>query len=208
MTKTQRVLTQLIVTAVLAAASVGAGPAFAQASDTVNIESTGEDAVGRIGVNAAAGILNQQVNAAVISESETVLATNAVTQALIANNVCVVVDNQCGYSEPHVSISGAAFAGAHGAISINGAAGAENQQANLALFGIAHGIDSRVALLTSAEPDPCITGTGGRSERTSAEKVTDIDPGAFADERAASDQPDGWREEFLRQVRWLATERE
>ena len=86
---------------------------------------------------------------------------------------------------------------------------AESQQANLALFGIAHGIDSRVASLTSAEPDPCITGTGGRSGRTCGGEGYGHQSGSLRRfERTASDQPDGWREEFLRQVRWLATERE
>jgi hypothetical protein len=95
--------------------------------------------------------------------------------------VCVVVDNQCGYSEPHVSISGAAFAGAHGAIAINGAAGAENQQANLALFGIAHGIDSRVASLTVLSQIRASQEPAGGLGAPAAEKATDISPQAFTD---------------------------
>ena len=48
-------------------------PAVAQSSDTVTIAARRRHASGRIAVNAAAGTLNQQANAAVISESENAL---------------------------------------------------------------------------------------------------------------------------------------
>ena len=92
---------------------------------------------------------------------------------MIDNSVCTVVDGECGNaSSQAASIIGAAFAGASGAIAVNGAAGAENQQANLASFGIGigngsnDGIGGRVTSLTLLSQVRASTRTGGRSGRT------------------------------------------
>jgi hypothetical protein len=66
-----------LATASLAALLIAATPVAAQSSDIVTIAPEASEASGRIAVNAAAGTLNQQANAAVISESENALLANS-----------------------------------------------------------------------------------------------------------------------------------
>jgi hypothetical protein len=162
---------------------ITAAPAVAQVSDTVTISTEAPDTVGRIAVNAAAGAFNQQANTAVIAESETVFLTNSVQQFLIDNSVCTLVENECaaGSSPQTALITGEAFAGASGAIAVNGAAGAENQQANLASFGIAHGIDGRIASLTILSQVRASQEPAGDLDAPAAEKTADIGSTAFTD---------------------------
>jgi hypothetical protein len=157
-------------------------PAVAQNSDTLTLEAEGA-ASGRVAINAAAGTLNQQANAAVIAESNTTFLTNTIQQIMIGNSVCSLVDGEC---TPHstaqtASIVGTAFAGANGAIAVNAVAGAENQQANLASFGIADGIDARVASLTLLSQVRGSQEPAGDPNAPAAEKSADISSQAFTD---------------------------
>lgn len=173
--------------AAVAAVLITAAPAAAQSSDTLTIGAQG-DMAGRVAVNAAAGTLNQQANAAVISESESTFLTNSVQQLMIDNSICTVVDGECGNaSSQTASIIGSAFAGASGAIAVNGAAGAENQQANLASFGIGigngnnDGIGGRVASLTLLSQVRASQEPAGDPNAPAAEKTADISSQAFTD---------------------------
>src|SRR5688572_8461130 len=109
---------------------VVATPALSQNTDTVSISDAAlAGSQGRIGVNAAAGDFNEQVNSAAIANGDTALATNVVRQ-YIGENTVSESDAQ------NASITGTAFSNSQGAIAVNGAAGTENQQANLAAIGI------------------------------------------------------------------------
>jgi len=171
------------IAAAVAAVLLTAVPAVAQSSDTVTISAGGDDAAGRIAVNAAAGTFNQQANAVAIGESETVFLTNTIQQVLIGNSVCTLVDGECtpNSTAQTVSITGEAFAGASGAISVNGAAGVENQQANLASFGIGNGIDSRVASLSLLSQVRGSQEPAGDPNVPAAEKTANISSQAFTD---------------------------
>jgi hypothetical protein len=177
----RRIWTSLTAIIVVGAMLAGVDSALAQSSDTLTIDDVAKDATGRIAVNAAVGVYNQQVNSAAIAESNIAYAKNIVTQILVGNEVCIVVGDECGSSDPHASITGYAFDGAQGLISFNGAAGTENQQANLATFGFSNGIVGRVASLTAlgqirATPEPA-----GGTIAPPAEKATNIDSTAFSD---------------------------
>jgi hypothetical protein len=174
--------------AAVAAVLITAVPAAAQSSDapssdTVTISAGGTDAAGRIAVNAAAGTFNQQANALAIAESETVFLTNTIQQSLIGNSVCTLVDGECtpNSTAQTASITGEAFAGASGAIAVNGAAGVENQQANLASFGIGDGIDSRVASLSLLSQVRGSQEPAGDPNVPAAEKTANISSQAFTD---------------------------
>jgi hypothetical protein len=169
--------------AAIAALLIAAAPASAQSSDTVTISPEATEASGRIAVNAAAGTFNQQANAAVISESENALLTNFVQQNLIGNAVCGLAANECAPDTiaQTASITDGAFTGVSGAIAVNGAAGVENQQANLASFGIANGIDSRVASLTMLSQVRASQEPAGDPGAPAAEKTADISSQAFTD---------------------------
>jgi hypothetical protein len=169
--------------ATAAAMLIGSAPAMAQSSDSVDLSSEASGTSGRIAVNAAAGTFNQQANAAVIGSAETVLTKNVVIQVMGVNNVCTLIEGQCGTPE-HVDqkalISGDAFSHANGTIAVNAAAGVENQQANLAMFGITNGIDGRAASLqllgqVRASKEPAVN-----LGASTAEQTADIGPGAFS----------------------------
>ncbi|MBC8117203.1 MAG: hypothetical protein H7062_22640 [Candidatus Saccharimonas sp.] len=167
----------------LAAVLIAATSAAAQSSDIVTIAPEASEASGRIAVNVAAGTLNQQANAAVLSESENALLANIVQQHLIGNTVCTFAAGECA-SDANVqkaTIADGAFTGVSGAIAVNGAAGVENQQANLASFGIANGIDSRVIALTMLSQVRASTEPAGDPDAPAAEKAADISSQAFTD---------------------------
>ena len=162
-------------TAAIVLLLIGSVPAFGQSSDTLSISDTAIGAQGRIAVNAAAGVFNEQANSAVIAEGENAFLANVVVQTL-SNNTSSGSDSQSA------SISGTSFSGAQGAIAVNGAAGTENQQANLAAFGIGIGIEDRVASLellsqTRSSQAPA----GDQNAPASVAKTADISPNAFRD---------------------------
>ena len=167
----------------LAAILIAAGPASAQSSDTLVISPDASEASGRIAVNAAAGTFNQQVNTAVISESENALVGNLVQQNLIGNTVCSYVGGQCTPDTivQKATIADGAFDGVSGSIAVNGAAGVENQQANLATFGIAIGTDARVIALTALSQVRASTEPAGDPDAPAVEKTANISSLAFTD---------------------------
>jgi len=173
----------LLAIASIAVALFAAGPVAAQGSDTVTIAPEASDASGRIAVNVAAGTFNQQVNTAVLSESENALLANIVRQDLIGNTACTFVAGECASDAraQTASIADGAFAGVSGAIAVNGAAGVENQQANLATFGIGDGIDSRVVALTALGQVRASQEPAGDPDAPAAEKTADISSQAFTD---------------------------
>lgn len=167
----------------LTAMLFAAGPAAAQSSDTLVIAPEASEASGRIAVNAAAGTFNQQANSAVIVESVNALAGNLIQQNLVGNTVCSYVGGECvpNTIAQTATIADGAFAGVSGAIAVNGAAGVENQQANLATFGIASGIDARVIALTAlsqvrASQEPAVD-----PDEPAVEKSATISSQAFTD---------------------------
>jgi hypothetical protein len=119
------------------------------ALDCVIITDTGKDAEGLIGVNTAAGDLNQQVNSAVIATGELAVLTNTVTQVLESNAVCDPSEGTCSARPQSANISDV-FNNAHGAIAVNVAAGSENQQANLIAIGIGKGTVASLEILGQA----------------------------------------------------------
>ena len=113
-----------------------ATPALSQNTDTLSI--SGEafaGSEGRVGVNAAAGQLNEQVNSGVIAKGDTAVLSNVVHQH-IGENTVSESDAQSA------TISGTAFSDSQGAVAVNGVAGTQNQQANLLSIGIGGNVAS------------------------------------------------------------------
>ncbi|MCY1282738.1 hypothetical protein D9M68_255930 [compost metagenome] len=97
--------------------------------NTAASEGSGSDAEGNVGINVAAGSVNQQANAAALAASDaaTVFATSAstsVTQTLGANEA---TNNIAGTNDATLSSS---LDGASGNVGVNVAAGTYNQQKN------------------------------------------------------------------------------
>jgi len=164
--------------AALAAMLVAMTPALAQGSDqgsdSLDISDTAVNAQGRVGVNAAAGVFNQQVNAGVITNGDELsYGINTVKQNLEANTVN-------GTSGPQEAlISGDSFAGATGAIAVNGVAGVENQQANLFTIGI--GIEGRTLTLEALSQTRASQEPAGSPDEPAVAKTADIGSQAFTD---------------------------
>ena len=148
-----------------------ATPALSQNTDTLSISDEAlTQSEGRIGVNAAAGDLNEQVNSAAIAIGDTAIATNVVRQH-IGDNTVSPSDAQ------NASITGTAFSDSHGAIAVNGAAGTENQQANLAAIGI--GIDGPVVSLDMLSQTRSSQEPAGYQNEPDLTKHAEIGPDAF-----------------------------
>jgi hypothetical protein len=165
-----RVASSIVAIALVLAAT----PALSQNADTLSISDEAlAGSQGRVGVNAAAGEFNEQVNSAVIAVGNMAVLTNSVSQH--------IGDNSAAESGPqNASITGTAFSDSHGAIAVNGVAGTENQQANLAAIGI--GIEGPVASLevlsqTRASQEPA----GYQNEPDLAKSNAEIGPQAFAE---------------------------
>jgi hypothetical protein len=160
---------------VIASLSALAAPAFAQtAADTLQI---GENAFvgsqGNVGVNAAAGSLNQQANTGVVANgSELSISLGAVRQHLGENTVSSSAHPQSA------TIADDAFAGSNGVIAVNGAAGAENQQANV--FAIAIGIEGRTLAADVLSQTRASTEPPETTDSPADLKTADIGPQAFS----------------------------
>jgi len=166
-------------TALELAVEPAAGPVVPQSSDTVTISDTAVNAVGRIAVNVSAGELNQQVNSAVIGQGDNLVVRNVVIQVLDGNSVSN--PGAVGSGSQEADINDGAFSGAQGLISVNGAAGAENQQANLALFGISNSIDTQIKSLTYLSQIRASKEPPGDLGVPASEKTADIHSTAFTD---------------------------
>ena len=150
-----------------------ATPALSQNTDTLTISGDAlAGSEGRVSVNAAAGEFNEQVNSGVIANSGGAsFLTNLVNQN--------IGDNTVSESGPQsASITGSAFSGSEGAIAVNGAAGKENQQANLANIGI--GIEGPVASLEMLSQTRSSQEPAGYQNEPDLTKHAEIGPDAFA----------------------------
>lgn len=141
-----------------------------EAPQSLTIDASGPTS-GVANVNSAAGNNNQQVNLGVVATGDNASAIGAATQHL---------DGPQGGGNPAaVAVSSGAFAGSSGWIAVNGAAGSENQQANVAL--IAFGIEGRAvadAMLsqTRASQEPAGSPAG---DLATPERNVAIGPDAF-----------------------------
>jgi|GEM_PF-727357 len=166
-------------------------------------------ASGSINVNAVAGVGNQQANAVVMSIGRSAAAAGLVIQNIdppapkpaeaadglepdggqtaspaggedIPTDVAALEGDDVLPRDRVAGIEGGAFAGASGVIAVNVAAGADNQQANVAAIAIGiRGPAAADALLsqTRAAPEP----EGAQDESTPRGDIaTDLGDGAFA----------------------------
>lgn len=124
-------------------------------------------------LNIAAGDGNQQANIASIATGDVAINTAAISQ--LGENTGPVPGRRY-----EARISEDAFAGSHGLTAINIVAGANNQQANIAM--ITTGLEGRVASAailsqTRASSEPLSVSDGPAK----SEHIARIDPGAFRD---------------------------
>lgn len=155
-----------------------ADPAVAQAGSnpgelpqSVTIGGSGKTS-GVANVNVAAGNGNQQVNVGIIASGNAASVVGATAQHIDSLGVS-------GGNPATAVLAPGAFAGSSGWLAINGAAGSENQQANVAL--IAFGIEGRAvadAMLSQTRASHEPTGNPA-GDPTSPERNVAIGPGAF-----------------------------
>jgi hypothetical protein len=149
-----------------------ATPALSQNTDTLSISGDAlAGSEGRVGVNAAAGTFNEQVNSAAIANGDLAIATNVVRQHIGDNTVSGESDAQ------NASITGTAFSNSQGALAVNGVAGTENQQANLAAIGI--GIEGPVVSLDVLSQTRSSQEPAGYQNEPDLTKNAEIGPHAF-----------------------------
>ena len=110
------------------AAATPPAPTVVSGIDTVMIGGPGA-VIGVATVNGASGVNNQQVNAGIIASGTTALAMGSILQ--ITHGLA-----QAGGQPARAAVAAGAFAGSNGWIAVNGAAGADNQQANLAIMAL------------------------------------------------------------------------
>lgn len=155
----------------VAAASTPQPPIVARGSDSVAIGGPG--AVNGVAtVNGASGINNQQVNAGIIANGGSALAMGSVfqtTQSL----------GDAGGQTARTSLAADSFAGSNGWIAVNGAAGAGNQQANLAIMALGgEGMAVSDATLASTRASQVPMGENGATAETPSRSVA-VGSGAF-----------------------------
>ena len=152
---------------------VPVGPARAQGDDLEIGGPAFSGATGRVGVNASAGDFNQQANVAVIANGGTAIGIAVVTQ----HNTATAT--QPADRPQTANITGDAFAGATGAIAVNGTAGSANQQANL--LAITIGIEGRALALEALAQSSASTEPPGSPETNTDVKSADIGAQPFTD---------------------------
>lgn len=115
---------------------------------------------GRLAVNLAAGNGNQQINGAILSMGDVAQSGGVVVQRSLSNDRSDRVT--------HIALEGEAFGNSSGLISVNIAAGNQNQMANLAVIGVGSlGVLSDALLeqsRASTEPSGSTGGTGQRND--------------------------------------------
>ncbi|TXH01442.1 MAG: hypothetical protein E6R09_06595 [Rhodocyclaceae bacterium] len=115
---------------------------------------------GRLAVNLASGIGNQQINGAVIAMGETALASGVAAQMMLGTD-----DSD---RATRIALEGDAFSRVSGMASINITAGAHNQSANLAVLSLGNQEALSDQLLSqsraSIEPNGSTGGTGDRND--------------------------------------------
>lgn len=115
---------------------------------------------GRLAVNIASGIGNQQMNGAVLAIGDVALATGSAQQIMLGTDA--------RDRATHIALTGDAFARTSGMAAINITAGIHNQAANLAALSIGHYEALSDQLLAqsraSIEPSGSTGGTGDRND--------------------------------------------
>lgn len=141
--------------------------------DTVAIG--GRGAVNGAGaINGAAGVNNMQANAGLVAKGDLALATGSLTQLSHT-------DGSAGGNHAQASVAAGALAGSSGWLAVAGAAGADNQQVNLAImaFGI-EGLVVADSLLAQTRASTIPMGENGAADATPSRSVA-IGQGAFKD---------------------------
>jgi hypothetical protein len=167
-----------------------ATPALSQNTDTLSISGDAfAGSEGRVGVNAAAGQLNEQVNSGVIANGDTAVLSNVVHQH-IGENTVSESDAQSA------TISGTAFSDSQGAVAVNGVAGTQNQQANLLTIGIGGSVASLEMLSQTRssqepagyqnEPDPTTHAEIGPHAFEGSEAIVQVNLTAGRDNTSAN----------------------
>ncbi len=149
------------------------GPA-AQLDDAAITSSAFADTQGRVAVNLAAGDFNQQANALAIANAPTALAGVIIGQSLGKNDLATGDGSETAAS---ARIADGAFANAAGAISVNVAAGSENQQANAA--AIATGLEGQTLAVAALEQSRAPTEPEGDAVQADAPRTAEVSATAF-----------------------------
>jgi hypothetical protein len=97
-------------------------------SAQATLSSSSSQASGRVAINVAAGVSNQQANSAILAHGGAALATGAIAQRLEGPGV--------SGGDALATIGDHALANASGLMAVNVAAGRENQLGNLAVIAI------------------------------------------------------------------------
>jgi hypothetical protein len=129
------------------------------------------NAQGNVAVNAAAGVNNQQANVAVVSEGEVAVGSASLIQWLETTD-------GAGDRLASAQIIDDAFANSSGLIAVNVAAGADNQQGNVAVITLAgSGVMSDVMLSQSRATRGPQADAPGPAEAANGQTL--LAPGAF-----------------------------
>ena len=121
---------------------------------------------GRLAVNLAAGNGNQQINGAVLSMGDVAQSGSVAIQRSFSTDT----SNRA----THIALEGEAFGNSSGLISVNIAAGNQNQMANLAVIGVGSlGVLSDALLEQSRASTEPSGPTGGTEQRNDTIAVSD-----------------------------------
>lgn len=123
----RRVLGVVLLLAVCLLAPLAVAQSVSPSSEAT-LTSSATPASGRVAVNIAAGISNQEANSAVLAQGGVALATGAIRQQLKSSGVTG--------GDAIATIGANALANSSGLIAVNVAAGHENQLGNLAVIAI------------------------------------------------------------------------
>lgn len=125
-----------------------------------------EGVSGRLAVNLAAGDGNQQLSSATIAIGDVAVGVGVAVQAIDGADL--------RDRRTHIALEGDAFAETSGMLSLNIAAGIQNQSANLAVLTIgSHGVLSDALLAQSRAPIEPNGSTGGAESRNDVVEISD-----------------------------------
>lgn len=144
-----------------ALAALAAFPCWAQAADNALIIDSGQQDVGVVSVNQAAGTLNQQANLRALAVSAWNAQADTAAQQEVHGNAI-----RLQMQPAHAEIAGSAFAGSSGLIGVNQTAGVANQTNNqvaiaLAPNGVAAVADAALALASVGRRSLATAGGAG-----------------------------------------------
>lgn len=146
----------------------GSCAAYAQVQDKVVLSGGNSEAGvnGRLAVNSAAGEGNQQINDATIALGDIAWGNSQVRQDITGTD--------SRDRATYVGVEGDAFANSTGLVSVNAAAGIQNQMANIAVLSIGRiGAISDQLLAQSRAPSEPSGSTGGAEARNDVVAISD-----------------------------------